>query len=71
MAPDAVTLLHIVADVGEQKLNVWPRGEILRRLMDTVSIAVQRGNAMTFLADHTRAMSSDHEALKKEEEAEE
>ena len=71
MAPDAVTLLHIVADVGERKLSVWPRGEILRRLIDTVSIAGQRGNAMTFLAGHTRAMSSGHEAEKEEEEAEE
>ena len=37
----------------------------------TVSTAVQRGNAMTFLAGHTRAMSSGHEAVKEEEEAEE
>ena len=70
MAPDAVTLLHIIADVGEQKLSVWPRREVLRRLMNTVSIAVQRGNAMTFLAGHTRAMRSDYQAMQEEQEEE-
>jgi hypothetical protein len=45
MAPDAETLMHIVADAGEEHLGLWPKA------------AVQRGNAMSFLAGHARAMA--------------
>ena len=57
LAPDAVTLLHIIADAGEEQLGLWPRGAILKQLVGAVSIAIQRGNCMTFLAGYTRAMA--------------
>ena len=68
MAPEAVTLLHTIADAAEQTLGLWPHGDVLRRLMDAVSIAVQRGNAMTFLAGYSRAMASGCEAVQEESE---
>ena len=57
MAPDAETLLHIVADAGEEQLGLWPKAAVLKQLTGAVSIAVQRGNAMSFLAGYTRAMA--------------
>ena len=50
MASDAVTLMHMIADVGEVQLGLWPRDDILKQMVSAVSIAVQRGNAMAFLA---------------------
>jgi hypothetical protein len=58
MAPDAVTLLHTIADSGEQMLGLWPREEILRHLVDAISIAIQRGNCMTFMAGYARAIAA-------------
>jgi len=66
MAPDAVTLLHTIAEAAEQKLGLWPHGDVLRHLLDTVSIAVQRGNSMTFLAGYSRAMTSRRDADQEE-----
>jgi hypothetical protein len=57
MAPDAETLLHIVADAGEEQLGLWPKAAVLKQLTSAVSIAVQRGNAMAFLAGHARALA--------------
>ena len=58
MASDAVTLTHIIADAGEEMLGLWPKDEILKQLVGAVSVAVQRGNGMTFLAGYTRAMAA-------------
>ena len=66
MAPDAVTLLHTIADAAEQTLGLWPHGDVLRHLMDAVSIAVQRGNGMTFLAGYSRAIASEVDGVQKE-----
>jgi len=57
MAPDAETLLHIVADAGEEQLGLWPKAAVMKQLTGAVSIAVQRGNAMSFLAGHARAIA--------------
>ena len=66
MVPDAVTLLHTIAGAAEQKLGLWPQGDDLRHLLDAVSIAVVRGNAMTFLAGYSRAIASRRDAEQEE-----
>jgi hypothetical protein len=71
MAPDAVTLLHIIAEAGEEQLGLWPKGDILKQLVGAVSIAVQRGNGMSFLAGYNRAMAVGVEGEGKEEKEEE
>ena len=38
MAPDAETLLHIVADAGEEQLGLWPKAAVLKQLTGAVSI---------------------------------
>ena len=49
MASDAETLLHLVAKLGEEGLALWPKAAVLKELIGAVSIAVQRGTAMSFL----------------------
>ena len=56
MAPDAETLLHLVARLREERLALWPKEAVIKQLVGAVSIAIQRGNAMSFLSGHTRAM---------------
>ena len=56
MASDAETLLQLVAKLGEEGLALWPKEAVLRELIGAVSIAVQRGTAMSFLSGYTRAM---------------
>ena len=58
MASDAVTRMHMIADAGEEMLGLWPKDEILKQLIGAVSIAVQRGNGMTFLAGYPRTMAA-------------
>ena len=63
MAPDAETLLHIVADAGEEQLGLWPKAAVLKQLTGAVSIAVQRGNTMSFLAGNYRSALRANSAL--------
>ena len=57
MAPDAERLLWIIAKAGEEQLGMWPKREVARQLTSAVAIAIQKGNAMTYLAGHSRAMA--------------
>ena len=43
MAPDAITLLHVITEAGQEHLGLWPRDQIVRQLLGSVAIAVQRG----------------------------
>ena len=36
---------------------MWPKREVARQLTSAVVIAIQKGNAMTYLAGHSRAMA--------------
>ena len=42
--------------LGEERLALWPKEAVMKQLVGAVSIAIQRGNAMSFLSGHTRAM---------------
>jgi hypothetical protein len=55
MAPDAITLLHVISEAGQEHLGLWPRDQIVRQLLGSVAIAVQKGNAMAVLSAHSRA----------------
>lgn len=57
MTPDAQRLLWIIAKAGEEQLGMWPKREVARQLTSAVAIAIQKGNAMTYLAGHSRAMA--------------
>ena len=57
MTPDAQRLLWIIATAGEEQLGMWPKREVAKQLTSAVAIAIQKGNAMTYLAGHSRAMA--------------
>ncbi len=69
MASDAETLLHLVTKLGEQRLALWPKEAVMKQLVGAVSIAVQRGNGLSFLSGYTRAtMLSEEEGAQISEE---
>ena len=41
-------LVHALAEACEEHLAVWPRHAIIRELMGSVAMAVQRGGAMVY-----------------------
>src|SRR5579862_8956950 len=57
MTSDAERLLWIIATAGEEQLGMWPKREVARQIASAVAIAIHKGNAMTYLAGHCRAMA--------------
>jgi hypothetical protein len=55
MAADAVTLMFVIAQAGEEQLGQWPKEDVLDQIASAVAIAIQRGNAMTYFSGHSRA----------------
>jgi hypothetical protein len=56
------TLVDAMADASAEQLVTWSRDSVIRELVGSMAMAVQRGNAMTFLEGYDRAM---HVALAK------
>ena len=80
MAPDALRLLKLMGQAGEEHLALWPRGEVVRYLVGAVAMAVQRGTATAYLTAHAKAVAmgsvwgeeeAEGEEAEEEEEAEE
>src|SRR5579862_9242713 len=65
LTPDAERLLWIIATAGEEQLGMWPKREVARELTSAVAIAIQQGNAMTYLAGHSRATAPGGAAMAK------
>jgi hypothetical protein len=57
LAPDAVTLLKALSHAGEEHLGLWPRDVIVRQLLGSVAVAVQKGNAMVVLSGYSKAVA--------------
>ena len=45
-----------MAEASEEHLAMWSREEVIRELVESVAIAVQRGGAMTYLEGYDRAL---------------
>jgi hypothetical protein len=76
LGPAAVKLLKAMAAAGEEHLAMWPKQDIMRYVVGSVAIAVQRGSTMAYLEGYDRAVSalgkpSKEKRKKKEEEDEE
>jgi hypothetical protein len=71
MAPDAIRLLQIMGEAGQEHLAMWPKHEVIRHLVGSVAIAVQRGVAMTYLAGYEGAVAQLNGRRRKEIEREE
>jgi hypothetical protein len=57
MAPEALRLLKLMGQAGEEHLALWPRGEVVRYLVGAVAMAVQRGTATAYLTAHAKAVA--------------
>ena len=55
LCPDAVTLLDVISGAAAQHLSLWSQPDAAKQLLDSVSIAIQKGNAMTVLGAHAAA----------------
>ena len=55
LAPDAVELLDVISSAAAEHLSLWSRQDAAKELLDSVSIAIQKGNAMTVLGAHAAA----------------
>jgi hypothetical protein len=55
LAANAVELLDIISDAAAEHLSLWSRQDAAKQLLNSVSIAIQKGNAMTVLGAHAAA----------------
>ena len=53
---EARKLLKAMAEAGEEHLAIWSKKDIIRHLIGSVAIAVQRGGAMAYLEGHYKAL---------------
>jgi hypothetical protein len=68
VGPAAVKLLKAMAAAGEEHLAMWPKKNIIRHVLESVAIAVQRGTAMAYLEGYDRALTALGESSTEEDE---
>ena len=56
LAPGAAKVIQAMAQAATEHLSLWSRTDILRELVGSVAIAVQRGNAMSYLEGYDRSL---------------
>ena len=56
LAPSAVKLIQAMAQAAAQHLSLWSRIDILRELVGSVAIAVQRGTALSYLEGYDKSL---------------
>jgi hypothetical protein len=54
--PDAIALLDVISGAASEHLSLWSQEDAAKELLDSVAIAVQKGNAMTILGAHAAAL---------------
>ena len=57
MAPAALQLLKVLGEAGQEHLALWPRDDVVRHLVGSVAVAVQRGSADAYLDGYARAVA--------------
>jgi hypothetical protein len=55
LASDAVELLDVISGAAAEHLSLWSQQDAAKQLLDSISIAIQKGNAMTVLGAHAAA----------------
>ena len=56
MAPAAERFVDIMAEAGEAHLRMWAKDDIVRELLHSVAIAVQRGGATAYLHGYDQVL---------------
>ena len=54
LGPSAVQLIRVMAQASAELLHMWSYDDIVRELVGSVAIAVQRGGAMAYLEGYGR-----------------
>jgi hypothetical protein len=57
MAPDAVALLKAISQGAQEQLGLWPHYEVIRHLVGSIAVAVQKGNALMVLQAYSTALA--------------
>src|SRR6185437_9459083 len=56
MGPSGDKLIKAMAEASEEHLAIWSREDVIRELVGSVAMAVQRGGAMTYLEGYDKAL---------------
>ena len=56
LGPSAVQLIRVMAQASAELLHMWSYDDIVRELVGSVAIAVQRGGAMAYLEGYDRTV---------------
>jgi len=60
VGPSGDRLIKAMAEASEERLSVWSREGVIRELVGSVAIAVQRGGALTYLEGYDRSLHAMH-----------
>ena len=71
VGPAAVKLLKAMAKAGQEHLAMWPKMDIIRHVVGSVAMAVQRGSAMAYLEGYDKASCTLGMKLTEKEDMEE
>jgi hypothetical protein len=62
--PSADALVKAMAEASEEHLRMWSKDEVIRHLVGSVAVSVQRGNALSYLSGYDQTL----QAMRKSEE---
>jgi hypothetical protein len=56
LGPDAMALLDVISGAASEHLSLWSQEDAAKEMLNSVAIAVQKGNAMAVLGAHAAAL---------------
>jgi hypothetical protein len=57
LGPEALKLMKLISETAQDHLSLWSHYEIVQRMLGSVAVAIQKGNAMTVLSSYTRTLA--------------
>jgi hypothetical protein len=55
LGKDAIALLDVISGAASEHLSLWSQEDAAKEMLNSVAIAVQKGNAMAILGAHAAA----------------
>jgi hypothetical protein len=65
VGPSGDRLIKAMAEASEEQLFMWSREDVIRELVGSVAIAVQRGGALTYLEGYDKSLHAMHPSRRK------
>jgi hypothetical protein len=56
LGPDAMALLDVISGAASEHLSLWSQEDAAKEVLNSVAIAVQKGNATAVLGAHAAAL---------------